>query len=250
MERSDDPNGVHGRIAVVTGGAQGIGLAVARRLVDDGANVSLLDVNGKRAADVAAQLRCASVWTCDVRDYSQVSGVMERIQGSIGPIDILVNSAGIWRHTPVLKVSETQWDQVFAVNVKGTLFCSQAVAPSMAQRKSGKIVNIASMAGFGGSSDWSVYHASKAAVISLTLSLAEELAKHEVQVNAVCPGATQTPMLENIIRTERRAGFDSIHQPEEVADEVLKLVSPFDQTTNGRVVSMKPLGAIFGVSVR
>ena len=232
-----------GRIALVTGAAQGIGQAVAGQLAAAGASLALLDVDGEEVAASASALGIEAAWTCDVRDGEAIRAVVAQI----GTIDILVNNAGIWRHTPVLEVDASQWDEVFAVNVKGILFGAQAVAPDMRQRRAGKIVNIASVAGFGGSGDWSAYCASKAAAISLTLALATELQDQNVQVNAVCPGATQTPMLEFIEACEPGANFDWVHSPEEVAGEVLKLVDPFDQETTGRVVAMKPPGAVLGI---
>lgn len=241
---------LEGRIAVVTGAAQGMGWAIAHRLAEEGAMVALLDRDGDRAAAAAAQLRSASAWSCDVQHRAQVQAVVGQIQTALGPVDLLINNAGIWRHTPVLEVDESVWDDVFSVNVKGILFCSQAAAPGMIQRQSGKIINIASTAGFGGSADWSAYCASKAAAISLTLGLAEALGPQHVQVNAICPGATRTPMLDYIQRTEPGSRFDEVHRPEEVAEEVMKLVVPFDQATHGCIIAMKPAGSVLGISVQ
>ena len=238
---------LEGRIALVTGAAQGIGQAVAGQLAAAGASLALLDVDGEQVTASASVLGIEAAWTCDVRDGEAISAVVAQINADLGPVDILVNNAGIWRHTPVLEVDASQWDEIFAVNVKGILFGAQAVAPGMRQQRAGKIVNIASVAGFGGSGDWSAYCASKAAAISLTLALATELQDQNVQVNAVCPGATQTPMLEFIEACEPGANFDWVHSPEEVAGEVLKLVDPFDQKTTGRVVAMKPPGAVLGI---
>lgn len=237
------------RVAAVTGAAQGIGRAIAERLAAEGAILALLDRDGPLLAELAASLPQARAWSCDVRCRDQVFATFAQIAASSGPVEILINNAGIWRHTPVQEVEEATWDEVFEVNVKGTLWCSQAAFPEMRRRRAGKIVNIASVAGFGGSADWSAYCASKAAVLSLTLAWAEISATANVQVNAVCPGATQTPLLEQIYSTEPGSRFEQVHQPEEVAREVLKLICPFEQTTTAQVVAMKPIGTSLGLPV-
>ena len=250
MANRSDTGGLQGRVAVVTGAARGIGRAVAGRLAEEGASVAVLDLDGGRASQAAGQLRAASAWACDVRSFRIVKRTMEEVESTLGPVDVLINNAGIWRHTPLLEAGEGLWDEVYAVNVKGVLFCCQAIAPSMVERKLGKIVNIASVAGFGGTVYWGAYSASKSAVISLTQSFAEEPRPHNVQVNAVCPGATQTPMLEYIAETEAGSGFGLVHSPEEVAEEVYKLVWPFGQITTGSVVPMKPVESVFGIPVQ
>ena len=250
VSSGDQSVGLRGRVAVVTGAAQGIGRAVAQRFAAEGAAVALLDLDGKRAAETADSLTAASAWQCDVRSRERVADVLQEVHTDMGPVDILVNCAGIWRHTPVLNVTDAEWDEVLGVNLKGTLICAQAVAPGMLGRRSGKIVNIASMAGFGGTANWSAYCASKTAVNSLTLSLAEELKAHNVHVNSVCPGATQTPMTDYIARIEPATAFDRVHRPEEVAQAVLRLVSPFEQTTTGSIVPMKPLDSVLGIALR
>jgi NAD(P)-dependent dehydrogenase (short-subunit alcohol dehydrogenase family) len=212
--------------------------------------VVLLDQDGKLAAEAAGELGKARAWACDVSRRTQVAAVFAEVQAALGPVDALVNNAGIWQHTPVREVGEEEWDRVFAVNVKGILWCCQAVAPEMIRRRAGKIVNVASVAGFGGNGDWSAYCASKAAAISLTLAWAEALAEKGIQVNAVCPGATQTPLLEQIQREEPGATFDWVHRPEEVAEEVVKLVCPWAQMTSGQVVAMKPAASALGIPVR
>jgi len=239
---------LEGRVVAVTGAARGIGQAVANRLAGEGAVVALLDRD--RPPEGAEGIGNAQAWECDISSREQVASVFVDIEGALGPVDALVNNAGIWRHTPVREVKEEGWDEVFAVNVKGILWCCQAVAAGMSRRGAGKIVNIASGAGFGGHDDWSAYCASKAAAISLTLAWADALAGEGVQVNAVCPGATETDLLEQIRREEPGSVFDWIHSPEEVAEEVVKLVCPFAQTTSGRVVSMKPAESVLGMSVR
>lgn len=241
---------LRGRTALITGAARGIGRAIAGRLATAGASLALVDVDGEGAAAAAAELGAVTAWSCDVRDLEAVEGVASQVGAELGSIDILINNAGIWRHTPVLEVDEAQWDEVFEVNVKGLLFCCQAVAEGMIQRQAGKIVNIASVAGFGGSDSWSAYCASKSAAISLTLGLAEALKEDNVQVHAICPGATRTALLERIQQAQPGSRFDWVHDPEEVAEEVIKLLVPFDQTATGRVVAMKPAGEVLGIWVR
>ena len=236
-----------GRTAIVTGAARGIGWAVAERLAREGALVALWDLDGEKAAEAAARLESAEGWGCDVSDRKAVQEGVEQVEARLGPVGLLVNNAGIWRHTPVLEVEEAEWDALFRVNVKGILFCAQAVASGMIQRRRGKIVNIASVAGFGGSGDWSAYCASKAAAISLTLSLSAALAEYDVQVHAVCPGATRTPMADQIRQAEPGTEFAWMHTPEEVAEEVIRLVVPFEQTETGRIVPMKPVDSALGI---
>ena len=241
---------LEGRTAVVTGAARGIGFAIASQLADAGATLALLDRDGAEVEAAAARLSAAVAWSCDVSDAPNIRHVFEQIHATFGAVDILVNNAGIWRHTPVLATEEEQWDEVFAVNVKGVLFASRATAARMIEQGWGKIVNIASVAGFGGSSNWSAYCASKAASISLTLALAQELKPHNIQVQAVCPGATQTELLDRIEQAEPGSRFDWIHRPEEVAGEVVKLVVPFEQTGTGRIIPMKPPDSVLGINVQ
>jgi len=184
-----------------------------------------------------------------VGDADQVTDVLAQAREALGPIDILVNNAGIWRHSPVLEVEGEVWDDVFDVNVKGVLRCSQAVAGTMCERRRGKIVNVASVAGFGGSAPWSAYCASKAAALSLTLALADAMRQHNVQVHAVCPGATQTDLLEQIRDAEPESAFDWVHDPQEVAACALDLLVPWDQADTGRIVTMKPVTSALGVQV-
>ena len=228
------------RIAVVTGAAQGIGRAIAQRLSGEGAVLALLDKDGPMLEETA-RLESASAWVCNVSQ--------SRSRRPWAPSTSWSINAGIWRHTPVQEVGEDQWNEVFDVNVKGVLWCSQAVASGMVRRRTGKIVNIASVAGFAGNDNWSAYCASKAAALSLTLALSNALAGANVQVNAVCPGATQTRLLEYISQTELGSTFDWVHSPGEVAEEVLKLVCPFEQTRTGQVIAMKPEDAVLGIPV-
>ena len=238
-----------GRVAVITGAAQGIGYAVARRLTSEGALCALIDVNSTGVHQAASQLTNGTAWSCDVTDCTQVQRTFEMIEANVGPVDILVNNAGIWRHTPVLDSSEADWDRIYAVNVKGLLFCSQAIAPSMQARRRGKIVTIASLAGLTGNSHWGAYAASKSAAISLTLSLADALRAHDVHVSAVCPGAVETSLTEKIRRDQPGATFDHAIAPSEVAELVCGLLSPFGQDTNGRILPMADPSTVLGIAV-
>ena len=131
----------------------------------------------------------------------------------------------------------------------GNLFCAQAVAPGMMARRAGKIVNVASLAGFVGGQSWGACDASKAAAISLTLALAEALAPHNVHVNAVCPGAVDTALTDAILEREPDVEFDHVHHPDDVAKEVLEFVVPFEQSTSGRIVPMRAVHSVLGIAV-
>ena len=234
---------LEGRTAMVTGGAAGIGLAVARALAAEGANVALLDLDGEGARARASEIKShgggkALGVDADVRCPEEIRAAVDRTERELGPVDILVNNAGIWRRTPILSVEESVWDEVLAVNVKGVLLCSQTVGARMAQRRRGKIVVIASLAAFGGGNEWGAYCASKAAAVSLTRTLADELGPFGIQANVVCPGATDTELARQIIREQPGTTFE-YHQPEDVAAEVLDLVVPFSQKRTGEIIRMK-----------
>lgn len=244
-----NPAPLEGRTAIITGAARGIGYAVAERFTDAGATCVLLDVDRISLKAATTRITGADSWPCDVADRDQVLDTIAAIEADHGAIDILVNNAGIWRHTPVLDVSETEWDHIQSVNTKSILFCSQAVAPGMRHRGSGKIVNIASQAGFTGSSPWSAYSASKAATISLTLSLANALSPYGVHVNAVCPGAVETALTDQIRRDEPGSAFEHALSPSVVAGTVLQLVSPFHETTGGRIIPTGEPDSVLGIPV-
>ncbi len=174
-----------GRRAVVTGGASGIGEAVVKRIVAEGGKVVVWDVNGGIETDIS--------------DYPSVERAVQRTIAEIGGIDILVNSAGITGPTvPLAEFPIDGWIKVMAINVNGTFFTSRAVVPHMMAQDYGRIVNIASIAGKEGNPNASAYSASKAAVIGMTKSLAKELAKTSITVNAVTPAAVRTPIFDQM----------------------------------------------------
>ncbi len=191
------------QIAAVTGAGSGIGRAIAEALAAEGAHVSLWDVQETAARDAAEAIRrnggAASHATVDVSAAGPVRAAVDQVAGAHGRIDILVNNAGICRVAPIAAISESDWDLVLAVNLKGTFLCSQAVMEVMKPRRRGKIINMGSVSGkVGGIAVGAHYSASKAAVMCLTKSLARELAPFNINVNAIAPGVIATDMTQAI----------------------------------------------------
>jgi 2-dehydro-3-deoxy-L-rhamnonate dehydrogenase (NAD+) len=177
-----------GRRAVVTGGASGIGEAVAKRIAAEGGKVAVWDLNGGIKVDIS--------------DYASVEKAVAETIKQIGGIDILVNSAGITGPTvPLIEFPIDGWKQVIDINLNGAFYCNRAVAPLMVAQNYGRIVNIASIAGKEGNPNASGYSASKAGVIGMTKSLGKELAKHNITVNAVTPAAVRTPIFDQMPQT-------------------------------------------------
>ncbi len=177
-----------GRRAVVTGGASGIGEAVAKRLAAEGGKVAVWDLNGGIKIDIS--------------NFESVEKALAETIKQIGGVDILVNSAGITGPTvPLIEFPIDGWKQVIDINLNGTFYCNRAVAPLMVAQNYGRIVNIASIAGKEGNPNASGYSASKAGVIGLTKSLGKELAKYNITVNAVTPAAVRTPIFDQMPQT-------------------------------------------------
>jgi meso-butanediol dehydrogenase/(S,S)-butanediol dehydrogenase/diacetyl reductase len=194
-----------GTTAIVTGGARGIGRGIAYELAKEGVRVALADlpsVASDREETIAGIEKLGSeaiAIDCDVRDFGQAQAMVQATIDAWGQVDILVNNAGVIKVGPVFMFGEEDWDLIQDVNVKGTFLCSKAVAPHMMQRRKGRIVNLASMAGKTGRGGVSSYCASKFAVIGFTQALAEEMGQFDVTVNAVCPGEVDTAMWRDVL---------------------------------------------------
>lgn len=241
-----------GKVAIVTGGGSGIGRATALILAREGSSVAIADINIETANKVAAQVkeqggRCLAVKT-DVSRAQEVNHMVEETVRQFGALDILVNNAGIAPRALLQDLEESTWDRVIEVNLKGTFLCTRAAIRHMIQRKSGRIVNIASGQWFrpGGSSG-PAYAASKGGIVSFTKSVALELAPHGINVNVVAPGLTDTPMIRALYATEeawRVATTSSrltpplgkINEPEDIAEAVLFLVKPATRYITGQTL--------------
>jgi acetoin reductase-like protein len=236
-----------GKVAIVTGGAQGIGRASALRFAGDGARVVIADLQEQGAQAVADEIGGsggeAFGIAVDVRNRDQVQAVVDVAVERFGGVDILMNNAGVIRITPFLEIDEDEWDLLFDVNCKGMLWCSQAAARRMIEQgRGGKIINVASQAGRRGEALVLTYCASKATVISMTQSMALALAPHRINVNAIAPGIVDTPLWEsNDRRFAELLGMEigepkrtfvatiplgRIEQPEDVAGMAAFLASP------------------------
>jgi 3-oxoacyl-[acyl-carrier protein] reductase len=225
----------------VTGAGRGIGRATARRLAADGYNVVAVDIDEAAAAGTAAEIG-GEARACDVSSRDAVRQLADDVAGSVGDVDVLVNNAGIWRFTSLGDTLEHDASSVLGVNLLGTLWCCQAFAPAMAERRRGSIVNLSSGAAITRSPGYGVYPSSKAGVEALTGQLALELGPSGIRVNAVAPGLVLTE--GNAERytgeqAERRARYiplRRIGRPEEVADVIVWLCSDGSRYVTGQVV--------------
>lgn len=188
------------KVAIVTGGAQGIGAAMARAFADEGAHVVVADIALDRAEETARALGGKAFGIrVDVSDLASIEALVEAAVERLGSVDILLNNAAVFDAGPFLEITEQSFDRQFAINTKGTLFTLQAVARRMVEQgRGGKIINMASQAGRRGEALVAVYCASKAAVISITQSAALALAPHGITVNGIAPGVVDTPMWDTV----------------------------------------------------
>ena len=244
---------LRGKTALVTGGGRGIGRAIALGLAQEGAQVAVLDILADNAAAVAGEIEATGVKAlalpADLTKRAQVDRAIADTLAQFGQIDILVNNAGWDRMELFLDSEEETWDKIIAINFKGMLYVCKAALPSMVARGQGKVISIASDAGRAGSTGEAVYAGTKGAIIAFSKTLAREMARYKITVNVVCPGLTETPLLqgireqspktEKVIEAVTRAiPLGRVGQPEDIAGAVVYLASPAADFVTGQTLSV------------
>ena len=238
---------LEGKVAIVTGGARGIGKAICERLADEGAKIAivdlLIDVAQQTAEEFTAKGFEAKAYAANVAKMEDAEATVAAVAKDFGSVDILVNNAGITKDNLMLRMSESEWDAVIAVNLKGTYNFTKAVIRPMMKQRAGKIVNIASVVGRMGNVGQANYSASKAGVIALAKTTAKEFASRNIQANAVAPGYIVTDMTAQVPEAAREAFMTIIPAkrggtPQDVANVVYFLVSPDADYVTGQVINV------------
>jgi len=233
------------QIAVVTGGARGIGLAIATALAEGGAKVAVVDVDEEGSQRAAEGLPGEGHrgYRADVTNAEEVKSVFKAVEEEVGPISILVNNAGITRDNLLLRMSEEDWDQVLSVNLKGAFNTTKAVARGMMKRRQGAIVNISSVIGLMGNAGQANYAASKAGLLGFTKSVAREFASRGVRCNAIAPGFIQTEMTAKLSQDvieglKSQIPLGTLGDPQDVANVVRFLAGPGAAYITGQVIGV------------
>ena len=242
------------KVALVTGGGNGIGAAIVRRLAESGASVGIIDRDEASARSMAAELETSGVTTtvvvADISDNSAVVSGVDAIEAALGPIDILVNNAGWDSLKPFLDNDEAHRDLIIDINLKGPINVTHAVLTKMVSRRRGRIVTISSDAGRVGSTGQAVYSACKAGMIALTKSTAREVARHGITLNVVAPGPTRTRMMEEALdgddasakhvleRMTKAVPMRRMGEPEDVAGIAVFLATDDASFITGQVISV------------
>jgi len=231
---------LEGRVAVITGGGDGIGAAIARLFAREGARVALVDVDASRCEETSRQIRegggeCRA-YTADVSSADQVARAAAQILADHAAVDVLVNNAGIWRPGTVVDLDERTWDAVLGTNLKGAFLVSRQLIPGMVERRRGVVINVASVAGLVGAAGASCYAASKGGLVNLSRSMALDFAPYNVRVNCLCPGMTDTAQGDAVVghykpaadRLEAKRGWQPLPHvgtPDDVAKAALYIAS-------------------------
>ncbi len=244
-------NGLQDKVAIVTGGGQGIGRALSLRLAAEGCKVAIFDLNPAAGEETAALAPEATIKTyaVDVGDYDVVKAAVAQVEADLGPIWVLVNNAGWDKVQPFLTTDTALWEKIIRINLHGPLNTHHVVAPLMVERRGGRIINIASDAARVGTSNEAVYSACKGGVISFTKSMARELASKGVLLNVVCPGPTNTPMMASVLGEGEQAvkwkdamlrgiPLRRMGEPEDYAGIVALLASDDGSYITGQTISV------------
>ena len=242
-----DKFSLKGKVAVVTGGNRGIGRAIAGGFAEAGATVVIAARNAKKSAEAATEIEAsggrAIAVTSDVSDRAQIERMIDTVTSDVGPIDVLVNNAGIGFHADALTLEDSEWNRLFGINLEGVWMTSQIVGRGMTQRRSGSIINIGSISGLIiNRPQWhSPYGISKAAVHHLTRSLAAEWSQYGVRVNAIAPGYVKTEIASTEYKEYRRYWKDEVPMqrygsPDEIAPAALYLASDASSFMTGEVM--------------
>lgn len=242
-----------GKTVVVTGGGGGIGGATSRRFAQEGAKVAVFDMNLEAAQKVADEIRSAGglaqAFKCDITDRAAVDAAVVATEAALGPVDVLVNNAGWDVFKPFTKTVPAEWEKLIAINLTGALHMLHAVLPGMAERKTGRIVNVASDAARGGSSGEAVYSACKGGLVALSKTLAREHARQNITVNVVCPGPTDTALLAGVTEGARDPAklleafrsaipLGRLGQPDDLASAIVFFGSDDASFITGQVISV------------
>ena len=235
-----------GKVALVTGGARGIGRSIAERLAGAGAGIAVVDVQRETAEEAARDIEtdggAARAYVCDVSSFDAVKELAVSVESDFGQVDFIVNNAGITRDRLLMRMTPDDWNAVLAVNLTGTFNFCKVFGPPMLKRREGGIVNIASVIGLMGNAGQANYAASKAGIIGLTKALAKEFAGRGVRVNAIAPGFIQTAMTDALAeevqaKMKEAIPLGRLGNPEDVANIVLFLVSDLGSYVTGQVIN-------------